>query len=267
MSIIFTDLDGTLLNDDSVISDYTRKILTGYTSAGNNIAFSSGRSLPSVLKVLSDLNLNLPGSYIIATNGTLIYDCDKLETVFESRLTYEEVRKVWQLAKENGVYIQTYTDTSLVIGKRTKETDFYMIRCPHPLLIASDPTNVMDKPPCKLLAIDLEDHEKLVRFSKLVDEGFSSLTTLFSNSRYLEVFPANAGKGEALRLLCDYLGIDIKDSYAFGDEENDISMLRAAGTGVGMCNGNPKIFDYCDIITEFDNNNDGLARYIEKSVK
>ena len=87
-----------------------------------------------------------------------------------------------------------------------------------------------------------------------------------SNSRYLEIIPSDAGKGTAVRELAAYLGIDEGGTLAAGDEENDLSMIEAAGCGVAMCNGNKDIFASADIITVKDNDHDGLAPIIRQHI-
>ena len=93
---------------------------------------------------------------------------------------------------------------------------------------------------------------------------FAHLNTLFSNPMYLEVISNEAGKGNALKWLCNYLNIPISSSYAAGDQFNDVSMIEAAGTGIAMLNGDPAIFEFADVLSEFDNNHDGLSQYIVK---
>ena len=73
-----------------------------------------------------------------------------------------------------------------------------------------------------------------------------------------------ASKGNAIRFLCDHLGIDIKDSIAAGDAPNDISMLQAAGYSVCLKNGTEDTKAVADYITEADNNHDGFLEIFTK---
>ena len=264
--ILFTDMDGTLLKDDATISDNTRKVIYDMTAAGHKFVLSSGRSLPNIIKTKNDLGLNMPGIYISASNGTIIYECDTDSVIFESRLYMEDLKNVWPMALEQNIHIQTYSDTELLAVSRDKEVDFYMIKCPLPLIKTNEPWNELKKPPVKMLCIDLENHDKLAAFGDLVAKTYPHLTTCFSSQTYLEIFSNKAGKGKSLEWLCDYLNIPIKNSYAAGDEFNDVSMLQAAGTGIAMCNGNPKIFEFADVISEFDNNSEGLSQYIVNEI-
>ena len=262
--ILFTDLDGTLLNDESKVSDYTRQVLYNVSSKGHVIVLSSGRSIHSIIETASKLDIIVPGMFICAANGAMIYDCDNNSVLFYSPVSLKDVKSVWELARKNNIHIQTYSDTELLVPLKSKEVDYYMIRCPHPLVITDKPWEILKKPPVKLLAIDLKDHEKLDSFGKEVSRIYTHLNTLFSNPMYLEVISNEAGKGNALKWLCNYLNIPISSSYAAGDQFNDVSMIEAAGTGIAMLNGDPAIFEFADVLSEFDNNHDGLSQYIVK---
>ena len=66
--------------------------------------------------------------------------------------------------------------------------------------------------------------------------------------------------------MADFLDIPIENSFAAGDEQNDISMIKAAGTGIAMLNATDMVKDNADVITESDNDHDGLAPFIEKAI-
>ena len=92
------------------------------------------------------------------------------------------------------------------------------------------------------------------------------LTLLYSNPYYMEIFPAEAGKGSAVKRLADILGIPVENTYAAGDEQNDISMIEAAGHGIAMINGTDLVKRSADLITDADNNHDGLAPFILQAI-
>ena len=59
-----------------------------------------------------------------------------------------------------------------------------------------------------------------------------------------------------------FWGVDIKNTYAAGDEQNDISMIEAAGCGIAMANATELVKESADVVTKEDNNHDGLAEFI-----
>ena len=87
---------------------------------------------------------------------------------------------------------------------------------------------------------------------------------MYSNRFYLEIFPAVSGKGAAVKTLCELLNINPALSVAAGDAENDISMIEAAGTGIAMKNATPLLKEMADIVTDEDNEHDGLVSVLER---
>ena len=80
----------------------------------------------------------------------------------------------------------------------------------------------------------------------------------------LECAPKGVNKAFALNYLLETYGLDRKDLIAFGDEQNDTDMLAFAGTGYAMKNANPVLLPYADKQTEYTNDQDGVARQLEK---
>ena len=258
--ILFTDLDGTLLNNESRVVGKMQQALVDMCKERHVLVLSSGRPLDSILEVMKDAGLDFPGMYVIANNGTLIYDCDNKKALLELRVSYADVTGIWELATESGIHVQTYTATQIISAKDNKEVQYYRRKIHMPLLLAENPMDVLDKEPYKILCIDLDDHDRIKAFQKKVHERFGErLQTVFSNPYYLEIFVKEAGKGNGLRFLCEYLNVPVENSIAAGDAQNDISMLEAAGLAVAMCNGDEDIKAMADVITKRNNHECGLA--------
>lgn len=79
-----------------------------------------------------------------------------------------------------------------------------------------------------------------------------------SSEYFLEIFPKGMNKGKALCLICEKEGIRKEETIAFGDQELDIPMLEAAGTGVAMGNAIEELKQIADFITK-TNNEAGIA--------
>ena len=118
-----------------------------------------------------------------------------------------------------------------------------------------------------MLAIDLYDHSRLDAFCESIsDWAANKIQCMFSNDYYLEMFVKDAGKGNAVRYVCDYFHVPLSDAYAAGDAPNDISMIEAAGCGIAMKNADIKVKKAADVITEYDNDNDGLAIFMQSAL-
>ena len=129
-----------------------------------------------------------------------------------------------------------------------------------PLIVEEDILKQLPFPPALLLAIELDEPDRLKTLQSALSEQFGDeVISYFSSSQYLDILPAGVSKGGALKTLADHLGIPIEDTLAAGDEENDISMVQTAGIGIAMKNGTERIRAVADVITEEDNCHDGLA--------
>ncbi|NLL77668.1 MAG: HAD family phosphatase [Clostridiales bacterium] len=258
--IFFTDLDGTLLTKEKKITPNTMEALEKWTAAGNKLALSSGRAIDSVMDVKETLGLNFPCMYLIGYNGGEIYDCEAQKVVSRISLTMEQVALVVKTAKEQGIHCQTYTDTHIVSPADNDELHVYQRAIHSPVIISEDVMAPLDKAPCKCLAIEINSKEKLEHFRQsLLLYAKGELSLLYSNDKYLEIFPASSGKETAVVKLCELLDIPIENTLAAGDASNDISMIRAAGIGIAMLNAKEEVKKAADIITTADNNQDGLA--------
>lgn len=265
MKLLFTDLDGTLLNNNSRVSSGTKDFLDEFLAAGNKLILNSGRPLGSVLEVKNDAGLNHPGILLICSNGTLVYDCDSRRPILEKRLPLKYIPYLQEQARKYDLHIQTYRDDAVVSPADDEEIRFYRRRIHLPLIVSPDLADALDKPPFKMLAISLHDFDKLEAFRKgIADWAEHKIQSIYSNDIYLELFDWNAGKGNAVRFVCDYFGVPLTDSYAAGDADNDISMLEAAGTGIAMANATDKVKKSADVITDLDNDRDGLADMMRK---
>lgn len=72
---------------------------------------------------------------------------------------------------------------------------------------------------------------------------------MIHNERVVEIVPKGCHKGNGILEICEYLGVDIEDTYAFGDSANDIGMLKTAGTAVVMGNGSDMAKEHADYVT------------------
>lgn len=259
--ILFTDLDGTLLDEQKQISAYTREVLDAWSKAGHKLVLCSGRDINSVGDVKKYLQLDFPGMYLIGYNGGQIYDCDNQKTIYKVSLTLAQTSHIVKEAARFGVHVHSYTDTHIVSPEDNEQLRYYCRVIKTPVIFSRDVTDVMTEGPCKCLAVELEDLKKLEDFrcSLLPWAKEEGITMIYSNPYYLEFFPSVSGKGTAVKTLCELLNINPYFSVAAGDAQNDISMIEAAGMGIAMCNGTEDVKMAATTITAYDNNHDGLA--------
>ena len=94
-------------------------------------------------------------------------------------------------------------------------------------------------------------------------ESRSDLKLVSGGWKNLEITRADANKGDALRWLCEHIGIGIKDTVAIGDSLNDLDIVQAAGVGVAMKNAMQVLLGVADVVTG-SNDECGVAEFVEK---
>ncbi len=261
MKLLFTDLDGTLLNNESRVSPGTKAFLDEFLLAGNKLILSSGRPLLSILEVKEKAGLTQPGIFLTCSNGSQIYDCDRSTSILEKRLPLSYIPYLQSQADKYNLHIQTYRSDAIVSPAEDEEVTYYRRKIHLPLVVSPVLRDALTEGPFKMLAISLEDARKLEAFRQSIASwAENKVRTIYSNHMYLELFDWNAGKGNAVRFLCDYFHVPLSDAYAAGDADNDISMLTAAGTGIAMQNASDNVKQRADVITSLDNDHDGLAK-------
>lgn len=258
--LVFSDLDGTLLNNDSHVSAATREAIASMCKKGHRLILTSGRPLNSILEVMRENQLTDSGMLVISNNGALIYDCDAKRPLAEYRINATDLRYLTEQAAKMGVYCHAYSETHIFTTAKTRELEFYTRRIHLPVTCVEDLASALPDGTFKLMTIDLEDKKKLEAFrDHIADYCKGRIQAVFSNDYYLELLPIQAGKGNAVRFVCDHFHVPISHAYACGDEENDISMLQAAGIGVAMKNAADKVKQAADQVTKEDNHHDGLV--------
>ena len=88
----------------------------------------------------------------------------------------------------------------------------------------------------------------------------------FSSREYLEIVPKGVNKGAGMIKFCELMGIPLSCTIAAGDENNDISMIRAAEVGCAVANGLDQVKAEADYVTSRDNNQGAVAEIIERFV-
>lgn len=263
--VLFTDLDGTLLNNNSLVTPVMADAIKQFCERGNHFVLASGRPLDSILHVKEQAGIPDKGLLIIASNGAVVYDYENKCCLQKKLVSAEMIAKVDNIAKEHGLHIQGYDETHIVSAKDTEELEFYQKKIKLPKRIVPDIAKALPEGSVKLLVIHLTDRSKLENFRQTVlAETNGALELIYSNDRFLEIFTKDAGKGNAMKYVCEHLGIPLSRSYAAGDAPNDISMLETAGTGIAMKNAEEAVKLHADIVTEKTNDEDGLADVLNR---
>ena len=264
--LLFLDLDGTLLNDAKEITEGNRQALDRALQRGHGVIIATGRPLKSALALARRLGLDKPGCYTIAYNGAKVYDWAKEETIFSCTMAIDSAIRVFEKAGELDEHVQTYDSLDVLVEPQGEDAALarycQMVGMTHRVI--SDVHTDLKEEPVKCLVINYEKKDGLLQMQDWIRRDATQLDCFFSCEYFLEVVPKGMNKGEAVKMLCGVLGVEIENAVAVGDAANDLAMLKAAGIGVAMINGTDEVKAAADYITTRDNNHDGVAEVADK---
>lgn len=264
--ILFLDLDGTLLNSTREVSQGNRRALNEALAQGHRVVINTGRPLRSARIQNERLGFTKEGCYLCAFNGGVIFDSYRQEIVYKNALPIETALEVIRMCDARGVHVQTY-DLERVLVEPRWDDALVAKYCGRILMeyqmLPDFNTGLRERPP-KVLAVSEEDRTVLEVLQREITEAFPEVDCFFSCDWLLEVVPKGVNKGTALERLCGILDIPVADSVAAGDEENDLTMILAAGVGCAMANGTQRVKDSADYVTQNDNDHDGVAEIVDK---
>lgn len=261
--IFFTDLDGTLLNSQGVVSPATRTAIERYLAAGNRFVIASGRSLSSINGVIRRAGIPSENLLIISYNGSYVYDTKTQKALLEYRIPFDIIRHLMDASNQAGLHFQTYTDEAVVCQRRDPEVDAYVKSTQIPAIYAEDLIGALDREPLKAITISLDHHDALLALRDTLAPWMAGkLEAVFSCDAYLEFIDYRSGKGNAVQNVCRLLNLPVQDAYAAGDAANDLSMLEAAGHSIAMANATEEVKRSASMITKADHDHDGLAEIL-----
>jgi Cof subfamily protein (haloacid dehalogenase superfamily) len=257
------DLDDTLLRSDLSISFRTRNAIKKAEAAGIVVVLASGR-VPSAMETFArHLGLHRRPGYLICNNGTIIQESHTGAIVEEVRLPAAAALIAYDLAAAEGFPIQIYEDDILYVSRSNEYTD-YDQKITGLRQVVVDNFRDMVAAGCGKLLIP-GDPLILRPLENLLKTYINDDITIFSSKPYfLEILPPHTDKGTALAKVAERLRIPREQVLAIGDSMNDEAMLRWAGVGVAMVNGDRRIKDMADLISNRSNDEDGVADVIER---
>lgn len=260
---IVLDIDGTLLNDDKEMTDKTKAALLEAQSNGIKLILASGRPTNGLIPLAKELMMDKNHGLLIAYNGSKVIDCSDNKVLYNQELTLDEVKSVLKhVAQFEGVTAMIDKDEHMFVT----DMEGYMVEYETVGggFIAQeekDLANTIDFTTNKILTS--AKPERLNEVAEALAKPFENeLSCMFTAPFYFEYTPQEVDKGKTMHYLFKELGIKAEEIIAFGDAQNDQSMLEFAGTGVAMKNAVKEVISIADFVTD-DNNNDGIAKALQ----
>lgn len=256
--LIAMDLDGTLVNDQKIITEKTKAALMAAQKKGIRLALASARPSPGLFKERDVLDMRNYGGILMSYNGGRIVDAKTGKVLFETSMDLQQTREV--LRQLESLPVTPILDDGAQFYVKSKDGYKVDYECRNNNMRCSEVGNLADFltfAPVKILMS--VQPEKLAGVQAQIAAFLpESLTVVQTAAFYLEVIPKVINKGQGIRDICAVLNLDSSAVIAFGDAENDIPMLQAAGMGIAMGNAQEAVKAAADRIT-LGNNDDGIA--------
>ncbi len=264
--LFFSDIDETLVNTDKTLSDENHAAIEHFLSKANIFVLSPGRALKDASTLLKNLGLYGRENLLISSyNGALIYDTFQEKELSRTTIPLDLVGETFDLAKEFGIHIQTYTETSVVTEADNEYLQYYLKVQSLPVIYCDDIRNANIAPPPKCLCLDFKHPEKITQFRSFFEQKIHGRLDCFqSNPWLLEIVAPGVNKGASLRYIAQLYNIPIENTISAGDAENDLPMIQAAGIGCAMKNADEALKEQADYVTKNDNNHAGIAEILNR---
>lgn len=240
IKLVALDMDGTLLNDEWGISDYTKEVIREAEKKGITIVLATGRPLDMCYSYAKELDLS---SYLITANGAEIWTMNQ-QLIKQQTLDVKNTEKLWRIGKEKKLRMWVVAaEESFIDGERPDNFDDYS-------WLKVGYGNLDDKTKREIL-VQLEDMSQI----EVTNSSFTNI----------EVNGEGVNKLAAIDTVSQLLEIERNEIMAIGDSLNDLKMIEAVGMGVAVQNAQQIILDAANYITT-SNNEDGVGKAIEKFV-
>ncbi|MCD8036612.1 MAG: Cof-type HAD-IIB family hydrolase [Clostridiales bacterium] len=269
IKLIATDLDGTFLDNSKQISAENLKAVHDAVNKGVLFVPATGRALHTMPDNVLALDCV---DYAVTSNGAAVVEMKTGNIIYKNQLDNAMARRVIEYAAEINVMaeifvngraytLKKYMDNLIAYGVNPKFEQWYR-----------DTRNVVDNYEIVLgnnvsvenINIIFADMAQRVEAFDCLSKNYDvEITNSIGNN--LETGAKGCSKGVAIEALAEYLGIDMENVMCFGDNYNDLDMIKRAGIGVAVANGEDFVKEQADF-TAKSNNDNGFAEAVYKFV-
>lgn len=256
IKMIVTDLDNTLLRRDKTVSEYTMSVFGRLRERGILLAFATSRSDRASARFRNMINpdINITSGGAIAVMGG--------RTLFRAAIDIETANAIIKGLKSSEGVQQITVDTE----------DYYFNSKPIDTSWAGwvdytdSITTDFSKPLCVPDVFKITPSAVSADTILAVTSSFPVVDVLnFTGEDWYQIKSRHAAKQKAVAAVCSELGFSISEVAAFGDDNNDVEMLRECGIGVAVANAIDEAKAAADTVCG-DCDDDGVAKWLEERI-
>ncbi len=265
-TLYVTDLDGTLLNSNDQISQYSMEIINGLVAKGMQFTYATARSLVSASVVAKGLSTTIP---VIAYNGALIVNPATGEVISSLSFTGEEAARIREVLQEHGAnplvyaYVDGVERVSYVTGRENEGIRRYLeVRKGDRRFRPLEDETLLYQGNIFYFTCIADREELLPLYEIFKRDGRYRCTLqkeLYRPEFFLEIMPEKASKAEAIKRLKEIWHCG--KVVSFGDAVNDIPMFEISDECYAVANGVAEL-KACATGVIASNDEDGVARWL-----
>ncbi|WP_437828238.1 Cof-type HAD-IIB family hydrolase [Niallia taxi] len=273
IKVIIMDVDGTLTNNEKVITAKTKEVLVKAQKAGAILVLASGRPTSGLRDIAKELEMEKHHGLLVSFNGSKVVDCETNEVLFNETMSVDEGQEVLEhmkkfevipiIDKDNYMFVNDvfnneidYNGNSInIIKYESRGGKFNLCEIEDLAAFADYPLN-------KILTAGSPDYLQQ-HYKEMMEPFKEKLNCVFTAPFYFEFTAQGIDKAKALDTVLIPRGYKREEMIAFGDGHNDATMVEYAGIGVAMANAVDDLKAVADEVTR-SNEEDGIAYTLSK---
>lgn len=257
------DLDNTLLGPDKQISEANAAAVQALRDRGVHIVLASGRRHENMLRFHQQLGLRGP---IVSAQGALVKDAETGEILHQQTVPANLAAEIVANGPTHGMTIIYYRSDGVHVRDRNEWTDLYQRRAGETVIVHGDLSDLAGDRPQKVIWCGPPEQVTAL-FDPMQQHYAGRLDLIITDPEFLEFTATGVHKAVGLSAVAQRYGITPAQVLAFGDGNNDVTMLQWAGLGVAMSHARPSAHAVADLIAPPGNPETDFARAVDAVLK
>lgn len=262
--VVFIDIDGTLRNSKREVTKEVKRSVIEAGKRGVEVVLCSARSRKYTERVTKECGA---GAWMIHSNGAEIYQRDTGEILQKTELPKQACKTLYEIANKHQIALEMFAEDKIVSMNQSiiegdikeelaEPIDVFLEKHSVVQCIISDKNFVLMQ--------SLKDQIEAIPGAEVKNRAKSLLDDTIppKGSIYYDVNAKEVSKGNAIKALCQHLGIEKEQTIAIGDSINDIEMFKAVEKGIAMGNALPIVKKQADEVIATNDQN-GVALFLD----
>ncbi|WP_413998156.1 Cof-type HAD-IIB family hydrolase [Flavobacterium sp. W1B] len=262
IKVIISDLDGTLLNSNHTISEYTKTIFQELHNQNYLIIVATGRHHLDAMSIVETLGCPV---YLVTSNGARIHSPEN-ELLFSVDIDGELVKAIFDLEIDSEITSVLFKEHIWQTNKNNDKLNSFNKDSKYlPEIVDFD--SLEDFSAIKIFFTH-DNHQKLVDLKEqILEKHPANFNHAFSLPFCLEFMDKDVDKSVAIAKILEKECFNFEQAMSFGDGFNDENMLKSTGKALIMGNASQSLMDKLPHLeTILSNENDGVAKYLAEKV-